>query len=96
VQLPFALLFKSIAERKGRNKWSWFIIGLIPVVNAISGLYLVSLPDEKLLNMINTIINVLQKHGIEPNKDDFSQGPKTSKEQIHDIDWQAVDSDKDQ
>ncbi len=79
VQLPFALIFKSVAERKGRNKWSWFIIGLIPVVNVICGFYLVSLPDEKILNMINTIINALQKHGIEPTKDDFSQATKTSK-----------------
>ena len=31
--LPFAFLLKSIARRKGRNQWGWFVGGFVPVFN---------------------------------------------------------------
>ncbi|MBI5059366.1 hypothetical protein HZB60_06250 [candidate division KSB1 bacterium] len=36
----YGIVLKFIAKRLGKNEWLWFLIGLIPLVNGIAGLWL--------------------------------------------------------
>ena len=49
----FGALLKSLAKRKGRNQWLWFIAGFAPAIWVIGGIWLASLPDKSIVDEIN-------------------------------------------
>ncbi len=64
------LVLRSIATRKGKNKWLWFFIGFVPGVNLLCGLWLASLPDVSLLGEIDAITSELRKQGLMPRDEE--------------------------
>jgi hypothetical protein len=65
--LPFAFLFKSIARRKGRNQWGWFVGGFVPVFNFLGAIWLASLQDEAISDMreaLEALVEVLVQKGM--------------------------------
>jgi hypothetical protein len=66
MSLIFAFILRSIAKRKGKHEWLWFIYGIIPGLNMLVGIWLASLPDMSLYGEIDALANVLRKHGLMP------------------------------
>jgi len=65
--LPFAFLLKSIARRKGRNQWGWFVGAFVPVFNFFGALWLASLQDVAISDMreaLEALVKVLAQKGI--------------------------------
>ena len=62
----FGSVLKSIAKRKDRNQWLWFLAGFVPMYNAIGGLWLASLPDKSILEEIKALVSELQKFDFVP------------------------------
>jgi len=60
IAIPFLFLNPAIADRKGKNKIKYGLLGILPVVNMFSALYLASLPDKMILERLDTIINKLE------------------------------------
>jgi len=60
------LLFKSIAKRKGRRQWLWFLAGFVPGWNLLGGLWLASLPDKSILEEVKALLSELQKFDFVP------------------------------
>lgn len=56
-----AFLFKSIAKRKGRSQWLWFLAGFVPFFGWIAGIWLASLPDKSFLEDVHALVSELQK-----------------------------------
>ena len=52
-----AFLLKSIAKRKGRNQWLWFIAGFIHFWNALGGLWLASIPDKAIVESLKDLLD---------------------------------------
>ena len=57
---------KSIAKRKGRSEWLWFLAGFVPGWNLFGGIWLASLPDKSILEEIKALVNELQKFDFVP------------------------------
>ena len=55
-----AFLFKSIAKRKGRNQWLWFLAGFFPY-GWVAGIWLASLPDKLFVEDVRILVAELQK-----------------------------------
>jgi len=60
------VLLKSIAKRKGRNEWLWFLGGLLPGWNLLGGLWLASLPDKSVSEEVKALLNKLRKFDFVP------------------------------
>jgi len=58
--LSFGFLFGSIAKRKGRSQWLWFIAGFVPFWNLVAGFWLASLPDKSIFEEFKALIDELQ------------------------------------
>ena len=56
-----AFLFKSIARRKGRSQWLWFLAGYVPVWGWLAGIWLASLPDKSFKEDVHALLAELQK-----------------------------------
>ncbi len=61
-----AFLFKSIAKRKGRSQWLWFLAGYVPVWGWLAGIWLASLPDKSFLEDVRALVTELQKFNFVP------------------------------
>lgn len=57
----FGAFLKSLAKRKDRNQWLWFIAGFAPAIWIIGGIWLASLPEKSLLEEINLLKDKLKK-----------------------------------
>ena len=62
------ILFKTIAIRKGRSQWLWFLAGFVPGWNLLGGLWLASLPDKSILEEVKALLNELQKFDFVPKR----------------------------
>jgi len=56
-----AFLFKSIAKRKGRSQWLWFLAGFVPAYGWIAAIWLASLPDKSFIEDVRGLLAALQK-----------------------------------
>ena len=61
-----AFLFKSIAKRKDRNQWLWFLAGFVPGYGWIAGIWLASLPDKSFVEDVRALVAELQKFDFVP------------------------------
>ena len=59
--IPLAILNFNIAKRKGKSSGLFAFLGLIPLVNFFSFLYLISLIDKEVIDKLNSIIEKLNK-----------------------------------
>ena len=61
-----AFLFKSIAKRKGRSQWLWFLAGFVPVYGWLAGIWLASLPDKSFVEDVRALVTELHKFDFVP------------------------------
>jgi len=61
-----AFLFKSIAKRKGRSQWLWFLAGFVPGFGWLAGIWLASLPDKSFIEDVRALVAALQKFEFVP------------------------------
>ena len=86
-----AFLFKSIAVRKGRSQWLWFLVGFVPVWGWVSGIWLASLPDKSVIEEVGNLVTELQKfnftpkEGVQPSSPSETQSWKCNCGNINDI-----------
>ena len=59
-------LLRSIAKRKDRSQWLWFLAGFIPGWNLFAGLWLASLPDKAIFEEVRALIEELRKFDLAP------------------------------
>lgn len=65
----FGLLLRSIAKRKGKSEWLWFLAGFVPGWNLIGGIWLASFPDISVTEAISSLVNELKKYEFSPKQD---------------------------
>ena len=73
----FGFFLRSMAKRKGRSQWLWFLAGLVPGVNLFGGIWLASLTDNEVLEQVKALISELQKFDFIPKE---AQAASTSSE----------------
>jgi len=57
-----ALLHLKIANRKGKQRWVWFIFGFIPLVGfPVGSCWLSSLPDKDIIERIRRVEATIDK-----------------------------------
>lgn len=66
LELIPAFLFKSIARRKGRSQWLWFLAGFVPIWGWLAGIWLASLPDKSFLEDVRALVTELHKFDFVP------------------------------
>lgn len=60
--IPVALMNSNLAKSKGQSKVFWSLFSFVPLVGSIvAPLYLMSLPDEEILENINKQISNAEK-----------------------------------
>ncbi len=64
----FGGIFHSIAKRKGRNQWLWFIAGFVPLWNILGVIWLASLPDKSIIEEVSSLVTELQNFNYTPKE----------------------------
>ncbi len=59
--IAFVFLNASIARRKGRNPAIFGPLSIFPLVNLVLAVYLVSLPDQEMMDKLDAILKALNK-----------------------------------
>ena len=66
--LIMGFLLKSIAKRKGKSEWLWFLAGFVPGWNILGGIWLASFPDISVTESISALVNELRKYEFSPKQ----------------------------
>lgn len=63
MSIPLTLICYSVAKEKGKNAPLWAVLGIIPVINFYSTLYLVGAVNRQLEEKISRVLALLEKEG---------------------------------
>jgi len=61
IAIPMSIFSYFIARRKGHSPGLFALLGIIPLVNFFTYLYLISLTDKDIMDKINEIYSSIKK-----------------------------------
>lgn len=61
VSIPFGIIGYLLAKEKGRNKFLWTILGIIPIIGWFAMSYFIGASNLNLEKKIDRIIELLQR-----------------------------------